>query len=67
MVGSDKYPVGNPRWLLAELTYACPLQCPYCSNPIDYGRLLLFDALNLEWRQMILRKNPKCPTCGTPE
>jgi pyrroloquinoline quinone biosynthesis protein E len=27
-----------PRWLLAELTYACPLQCPYCSNPIDYAR-----------------------------
>ncbi|GAB6067188.1 pyrroloquinoline quinone biosynthesis protein PqqE [Methylothermus subterraneus] len=27
-----------PRWLLAELTYACPLQCPYCSNPIDYSR-----------------------------
>jgi pyrroloquinoline quinone biosynthesis protein E len=22
---------------LAELTYACPLQCPYCSNPIDYA------------------------------
>jgi len=21
-------------WLLAELTYACPLQCPYCSNPL---------------------------------
>jgi pyrroloquinoline quinone biosynthesis protein E len=27
-----------PRWLLAELTYACPLQCPYCSNPIDYSK-----------------------------
>ena len=26
-----------PRWLLAELTYACPLQCPYCANPIDYA------------------------------
>ncbi len=26
-----------PRWLLAELTYACPLQCPYCSNPVDYA------------------------------
>ena len=23
-----------PMWLLAELTYACPLQCPYCSNPL---------------------------------
>jgi pyrroloquinoline quinone biosynthesis protein E len=25
----------QPLWLLAELTYACPLQCPYCSNPMD--------------------------------
>lgn len=23
-------------WLLAELTYRCVLQCPYCSNPLDY-------------------------------
>jgi len=28
----------KPLWLLAELTYACPLQCPYCSNPVDYAR-----------------------------
>nr|WP_205755143.1 pyrroloquinoline quinone biosynthesis protein PqqE [Azotobacter chroococcum] len=25
-------------WLLAELTYRCPLQCPYCSNPLDFAR-----------------------------
>ena len=24
-----------PLWLLAELTYACPVQCPYCSNPLQ--------------------------------
>src|SRR5260370_9589222 len=24
-------------WLLAELTYRCPLQCPYCSNPLDFA------------------------------
>jgi len=24
--------------LLAELTYRCPLQCPYCSNPVDIAR-----------------------------
>lgn len=29
---------GKPLWLLAELTYACPLQCPYCSNPVDFAR-----------------------------
>ncbi|MDO3721666.1 pyrroloquinoline quinone biosynthesis protein PqqE [Marinobacter sp. chi1] len=29
--------VGPPLWLLAELTYRCPLQCPYCSNPLDFA------------------------------
>lgn len=23
-----------PLWLLAEVTHSCPLQCPYCSNPL---------------------------------
>lgn len=30
---------GKPLWLLAELTYACPLQCPYCSNPLEFARM----------------------------
>jgi pyrroloquinoline quinone biosynthesis protein E len=25
----------SPYCLLAELTYRCPLQCPYCSNPLE--------------------------------
>ena len=25
-----------PLWLLAELTYRCPLHCAFCYNPIDY-------------------------------
>jgi len=28
-----------PLWLLAELTYACPLQCPYCSNPMEIAAI----------------------------
>ncbi|HSV71165.1 MAG TPA: pyrroloquinoline quinone biosynthesis protein PqqE [Methylibium sp.] len=28
---------GAPMWLLAELTYRCPLHCVFCSNPIDYA------------------------------
>src|SRR5207245_5204988 len=27
----------KPLWLLAELTYKCPLQCPYCSNPLAFA------------------------------
>jgi pyrroloquinoline quinone biosynthesis protein E len=30
--------VGPPLWLLAELTYRCPLHCVFCSNPLDYSR-----------------------------
>jgi PqqA peptide cyclase len=33
-----KLPVPKPLWLLAELTYRCPLHCVYCSNPVDYSR-----------------------------
>ena len=29
------------------------------------GRLLLFDALSLKFREVKLRKNPDCPVCGT--
>jgi adenylyltransferase/sulfurtransferase len=28
------------------------------------GRLLIFDALSLEWREVSLRRNPECPVCG---
>jgi adenylyltransferase/sulfurtransferase len=29
------------------------------------GRLLLYDALNMKFRELRLRKNPDCPMCGT--
>jgi len=28
---------GTPLWLLAELTYRCPLHCVYCYNPVDFA------------------------------
>lgn len=28
------------------------------------GRLLLFDALNCEWREVKLNKDPRCPVCS---
>jgi PqqA peptide cyclase len=27
----------RPLTLIAELSYQCPLHCPYCSNPVDIG------------------------------
>ncbi|MCX7086736.1 MAG: pyrroloquinoline quinone biosynthesis protein PqqE [Methylococcales bacterium] len=38
MAGSTNTNITPPRWLTVELTYACPLQCPYCSNPLDYAK-----------------------------
>lgn len=42
----------NPFGLLAELTYRCPLACPYCSNPLnlaDYQDELTTD----EWLRVL--------------
>ena len=30
-------PPPRPFTLVAELSYQCPLHCPYCSNPVDIG------------------------------
>jgi pyrroloquinoline quinone biosynthesis protein E len=30
-------PPPKPFTLIAELSYQCPLHCPYCSNPVDIG------------------------------
>ncbi|MBB4842453.1 pyrroloquinoline quinone biosynthesis protein E [Paucibacter oligotrophus] len=32
------HPPGPPLWLLAELTYRCPLHCVFCYNPVDFAR-----------------------------
>jgi pyrroloquinoline quinone biosynthesis protein E len=29
--------IAPPLWLLAELTYRCPLHCAFCYNPLDYA------------------------------
>lgn len=41
-----------PYWILAELTYRCPLQCPYCSNPLEIARFQ--DELDAdEWCEVL--------------
>lgn len=30
--------IGPPLWLLAEVTYRCPLHCVYCFNPVDFAK-----------------------------
>ena len=33
--GGQRTTYGIPLAVLAELTHRCPLQCPYCSNPLE--------------------------------
>jgi pyrroloquinoline quinone biosynthesis protein E len=39
---------GNPLLLIAELSYRCPLHCPYCSNPVAIGDERYRDELTTE-------------------
>lgn len=34
---SPAAPISPPLWLVAELTYTCPLHCAFCSNPLDFS------------------------------
>ena len=44
--------MNRPYGMLAELTYACPLHCPYCSNPLnltDYRE----ELSTAEWQRVL--------------
>ena len=41
-----------PLGLLAELTHRCPLQCPYCSNPLELERASGELATD-DWRRVL--------------
>ena len=41
-----------PRGLIAELTYRCPLHCPYCSNPIELAREAR-ELTTAEWARVL--------------
>jgi pyrroloquinoline quinone biosynthesis protein E len=45
--------MNRPFGMLAELTYACPLHCPYCSNPLnlaDYRE----ELATAEWQRVLM-------------
>ena len=44
----------RPLSLLAELTYRCNLQCPYCYNPLDLGAYR--DELGVETWERVLEE-----------
>jgi PqqA peptide cyclase len=41
-------PSPRPLTLIAELSYRCPLRCPYCSNPLDIGAATYRQELETE-------------------
>jgi len=41
-----------PVGLLAELTHRCPLQCPYCSNPLELERVNT-ELTTEEWQKIM--------------
>nr|WP_222948251.1 pyrroloquinoline quinone biosynthesis protein PqqE [Thauera sedimentorum] len=40
-------------WLVLELTYRCPLKCPWCSNPVDYEHCHDKELSTEEWKRVL--------------
>jgi pyrroloquinoline quinone biosynthesis protein E len=49
--------LGIPMWLTLELTYKCPLHCPWCSNPLDFDKFKN-ELTTEEWKK-VLREGRK--------
>ncbi len=49
---SDAQGYGIPLAVLAELTHRCPLQCPYCSNPLELERGSA-ELTTAEWKRVL--------------
>src|SRR6516165_4673526 len=43
---------GIPLAVLAEVTHRCPLQCPYCSNPVELDRAGA-ELTTEEWKKVL--------------
>lgn len=43
----------RPLWLLAEVTYRCPLHCAFCYNPTDYDKHTQNELTTEQWIQAL--------------
>jgi pyrroloquinoline quinone biosynthesis protein E len=43
----------TPLWLLAEVTYRCPLHCAFCYNPTDYDKHTQNELSTEQWIQTL--------------
>ncbi|MDP4301194.1 pyrroloquinoline quinone biosynthesis protein PqqE [Leptothrix discophora] len=48
--------IGPPLWLLAEVTYRCPLHCVFCYNPLDFAATGKGQELSTEDWLRVLRE-----------
>ncbi len=46
-------PQGAPLWVAAELTYRCPLKCPWCNNPLDFDDYTARELGTSEWKRAL--------------
>ncbi|MBL8450956.1 MAG: pyrroloquinoline quinone biosynthesis protein PqqE [Dechloromonas sp.] len=44
---------GKPLWLVLELTYRCPLKCPWCSNPVNFDACGGNELSTEEWKRVL--------------
>src|ERR1700753_2366542 len=52
-------PPPRPLTLIAELSYRCPLRCPYCSNPLEIGAAAYRHELETEhWVRAVGEAGP---------
>src|ERR1700755_1169117 len=50
--GSIAETFGIPLAVLLEVTHRCPLQCPYCSNPVELDRAST-ELTTAEWKKVL--------------
>jgi PqqA peptide cyclase len=43
----------QPLWLLAEITYRCPLHCAFCYNPTDYAKYTQNELTTEQWIKVL--------------
>jgi len=43
----------QPLWLLAEVTYRCPLHCAFCYNPTDYAKYTQDELTTEQWIKVL--------------
>ncbi|WP_136415610.1 pyrroloquinoline quinone biosynthesis protein PqqE [Herbaspirillum sp. ST 5-3] len=44
---------GKPLWLTLELTYRCPLKCPWCNNPLNFKDYAQHELATEEWKRVL--------------